>query len=200
MKLYYGVYKCGVSETQLESKNELFTALVLIGISREDDILNCFNSDSKYDMLLKNYYNNNGETMKYCTRGKKFIYKMLDDRNIKIRKRKCMNFVFTEKGRHFYTDITITEFAKTIFQVINNDLAMKKAFEEILSVECESFKYDTNKVELSDCVQHLFGFQYEILSRIVLNRQNPQSKKSCALRKTLNEMRQFVGNAGYPCG
>lgn len=194
--MFYSVYDSASSSKELVDRNALFMALVIVGASRSDEVLDCLTVNERYTELQKRY-NIYKDSLGICNRGIKYICALLQDKNIPIRKRKCMNYVYTKKGKWFYTDNSITLFAKALLQTINTDEAMLKLFKEKLDQECANFANNTI-ASLEDCVQHLFGFQYEGLSRIVAERKYPNSKKSIALKRCLSSMDSVVQFAGYP--
>lgn len=193
----YSVYDSTAYAKGLESRNGLFSALIIIGVSRNDEVLDCISVETRYNELKKRYYDNE-KSFGLCNRGIKYICALLRDSGIPIRKRKCLNYVFTRGGKRFYTDISITSFAKALMQTINTDEALLKLLNEVLSSECKNYSNDIGNPRLGDCVQHIYGFQYECLSRIVRNRAFPNSRKSTALRECLGKMDTIVSVAGYP--
>ena len=109
-----------------------------------------------------------------------------------------MNYVLTKKGKWFYTDTSIIPFSKALIQTISADETQLRLLHEILFLECNNFSNNIGKPILEDCVQHIFGFQYECLSKIVSNRAFPNSRKSKALKECLNNFDEILKNLGFP--
>ena len=197
MKNNYHVYDSTVFARALISKNGLFKAAALLGASREDRVRNCFEAEERC-ALMRQIYSEGRDSLTLCNRGIKHICAIMRADNLAVRKRKCMSYLFTREGRWLYTDILITSFAKTLLAEVNNDSCLKKLFQEELSNECSSFANEPGQPLLEDCVQHLFGFQYEMLNNVVQHRAFPNSRKSKALKKCLSEMDDILGWAKYP--
>lgn len=197
MKINYHVYDSTVFARALISKNGLFKAAALIGASREGRVRNCFEAEERC-ALMRQIYSEGRDSLALCNRGIKHICAIMRADNLAVRKRKCMSYLFTREGRWLYTDILITSFAKTLLAEVNNDSCLKKLFQEELSNECGSFANEPGQPLLEDCVQHLFGFQYEMLNNVVQHRAFPNSRKSKALKKCLSEMDDILGWAKYP--
>lgn len=196
MNINYSVYNSKIEARDLCSENALYNAMILIGISRNEDILNCIDADERYRML-QHCYNENIKSFSMCRRGVKFICAILKDKNTNVSIRKCMRYVYKYKGRSFYTDITITKFAESVMQTMNTDTTLMKLFLEVLYTDCDEYLAADTPI-LKDCVQHLFGFQYECLREIVERRENSKSRKSKKLKECLDEMDTVIRNAGYP--
>lgn len=198
----YGTYKSKVGHRDvkhLEAQNGLYKAIILIGISREEGILDVLDSDSRYTQIMKEY-NKNPNSKSYCNKGKRFICNIMSINDEKISKRKARYYLFKENGGMYYVDIMITHFAKAIFQEINNDEALLKALGMVLKRECNDFSVADDPTA-SDCVSHIFGFQYEVLKDIVDERYDitrKNSKKTFALKKCFEEMGTIVLAVGYP--
>lgn len=195
MSTNYGVYDSRIYAKDLGSENALYNAMILIGISRNEEILNCIDFDKRYN-FIKQYYND-CKPYSLCKRGVRFICAVLKDKQVKISVRKCMKYVSKQKGKSFYTDITITKFAESVMQTFNSDAILMKLFIESIYCKCNTYMAGDIPV-LKDCVQHLFGFQYECLKNIVNNRKHPKSRKSLALKTCLEEMDAVADRAGYP--
>lgn len=197
MRINYHVYDSTVFSRALISKNGLFKAVALIGASRDDRVRNCFEAEERH-ALMSQIYSEGKDSLGLCNRGIKHICAIMNADNLVVRKRKCMSYLYTLEGRWLYTDILITSFAKTLLAEVNNDSSLKKLFQEELSSECGSFSNEPGQPSLEDCVQHLFGFQYEMLKKVVEHRAFPNSRKSKALKKCLDEMDDVLCRAKYP--
>jgi hypothetical protein len=197
MSFVFRVYDSTVSARELQSKNGLFKAVAIIGASRDDRVRNCFEAEERYTLMSQIYFEGK-ESLALCNRGIKYICAIMKADDLAVRKRKCMSYLFTSKGRWLYTDILITSFAKTLLSEVNNDSSVKKLYQEELSNECGSFSIDPGQPSLEDCVQHLFGFQYEMLKSNVEHREFPNSRKTKALKKCLDEMDGILEKAKYP--
>lgn len=195
MSTNYCVYDSRVYVKCLGTENALYNAMILIGISRNEDILNCTDYDKRYNLIKQHY--NNDKPYSLCRRGVRFICAILKDKEVKVSVRKCMKYVCKQKGKSFYTDITITKFAESVMQIFNSDATLMELFTENINSNCNTYMAGDIPI-LKDCVQHLFGFQYECLKDIVKNRKHPKSRKSLALKKCLEEMDEVTERAGYP--
>lgn len=198
--MIYSVHNSEASAKGLNAENGLFNALVVVGISRSEDVLDTLSIDDRYNLMKERYQSRyQSENFALCNRGIRCICSILREKKIPIRRKKCMSYVFTKSGKSIYTDVTITSFAKALMQVINTDEAILRLVKEVLSAECNKYTVNANrKPKLEDCVQHLFGFQYEQLSRHIESRSFPNSRKSMALRNCLEEMKNVTRTAGYP--
>ena len=197
MRFNYHIYDSTVYSRALISKNGLFKAVTLIGASRDDRVRNCFEAEERYT-IMRQIYSDRKDSLALCNRGKNYICAIMKADGLAVRKRKCMSYLFTLEGRWLYTDTLITSFAKTLLAEVNNDGSLKKLFHEELSNECDSFSNEPGQPLLEDCVQHLFGFQYEMLRNVVEHRAFPNSRKSKALKKCLDEMDDVLRRAKYP--
>ena len=195
--MHYSVYDSAAGARQLSSRNGLFRALSLIGASiTSAEVKSSSLDDRRADILSK--YRETQSSLGLCIRGIKLICSVLEINGIHIRKRKCLNYVITQDKKSFYTDTQIIDFAKEVIKIIKCDNILYSLFTYLQLESCNDFAIQNNAPELGNCVQHIWGFQYECLARIVRNRTNPRSKKSLALDRCLREMRKVIEDAGYP--
>ncbi len=195
--MIYSVYDSKVYVRELTSCNGLYIALGILGASRAECVLECLDVTKRYN-VLKNLYLNAKNSIGLYSRGVRYICFLMKDRGIPVRKRKCLNYAITRQGSRFYTDTSIDQFAKVLLQTINTDEALKKLLNEELLAECCDFSNEPGNPVEGDCLQHIFGFQYECLRTIVQNRTHPGSRKSVALKQCLENMRGIIRTAGYP--
>lgn len=196
MKKYYGIYGSLKEDRDFESKNGFFIAAILIGVSRSEEILNCVSPDRRYEMI-KEKYEAQRESFTWCKRGAKYICALLKDKGIPIRKRKCMCYVFTGRGRFIYSDIAIIDFARTILQIVNFDPVLCKVLEEEL-VKDSIYEAMPGGVTTSECLAHLFGFQYEFLDRYVNGGRRAGETKKKRLSDWQDEMKKILENFQFP--
>ncbi len=195
--MLYSYYDSSVPSKMLSTNNGLFTALVILGASRCDDVLDCIDTTERYT-ALKIKYTHNKDSLGLCSKGVRYICTLLRFDGIKVRRRKCMSYVLTRTKKPIYVDTAIPAFTRTLLHIITTDEALKKLMNEEFDKGCPSFSVVSGNPELNDCVHHFLGFEYTAIHTIIDNRQHPKSKKSQAIRKCLEEVKSVIRTAGYP--
>lgn len=196
MRKYYGTYGSLKEDKDFESKNGLFIAAILIGVSRSEETLNCVFPERKYEML-KEKYEAQRESFAWCKRGAKYICALLKDKEIPIRKRKCMCYMFTGMGKSIYSDIAIIDFARTILQVVNSDPVLCRILQEEL-MKNSIYRTMPDGVKTSDCLAHLFGFQYEFADKYANGERKAGEIKINRFKKRKGEMEKIITDFRFP--